>query len=185
MTCTGFVVGKLTAPVGRVDLVQLVRLDAQIRDEIGSAFSEEPWLEAQFGLELPEKWRLSRVARSATVGIVGYWIASLPNLGVVHTHRVGVLAACRRMGVATALFREVIAEARSVEAFKMTLQVSTEDEGALAFYAGLGFEPTPQSAAVSLHESKTGAAHQRFPRNKMRDDAQSRTVLSKRIKEAR
>jgi [ribosomal protein S18]-alanine N-acetyltransferase len=70
--------------------------------------------------------------------IVGYAVASVGG-DIAELQRIGVTAAARRTGVASALLDEVVAEAPGTGANRLLLEVRDDNDGALAFYAARGF----------------------------------------------
>jgi ribosomal-protein-alanine N-acetyltransferase len=70
--------------------------------------------------------------------IVGYAVASYAG-DIAELQRIGVLAAMRRTGVATALLDEVVAHAPATGANRLLLEVRDDNSAALAFYADRGF----------------------------------------------
>lgn len=70
--------------------------------------------------------------------VVGYAVVSVAG-DIAELQRIGVEAAARRTGVATALLDVVVATARAARADRLLLEVREDNRGALAFYAGRGF----------------------------------------------
>jgi ribosomal-protein-alanine N-acetyltransferase len=71
-------------------------------------------------------------------GVVGYAVASFAG-DIAELQRIGVAANARRLGVASALLDEVVAEAPATGANRLLLEVREDNAGALAFYADRGF----------------------------------------------
>jgi [ribosomal protein S18]-alanine N-acetyltransferase len=71
-------------------------------------------------------------------GVVGYAVASFAG-DIAELQRIGVTAAMRRSGIATALLDEVVAEAPAAGANRLLLEVREDNAPALAFYAARGF----------------------------------------------
>ncbi len=70
--------------------------------------------------------------------VVGHAVTSSAG-DIAELQRIAVAAAHRRRGIATLLARASIAAAARTEADRMLLEVREDNDGALAFYAGLGF----------------------------------------------
>lgn len=70
--------------------------------------------------------------------VVGYAVVSTAG-DIAELQRIGVAAAARRTGVATALVEAVVALARRGGADRLLLEVREDNRGALAFYADRGF----------------------------------------------
>lgn len=70
--------------------------------------------------------------------VVGYAVASLVG-DIAELQRIGVTAAMRRTGVASALLDAVVTEAPRTGANRLLLEVREDNAGALAFYATRGF----------------------------------------------
>lgn len=70
--------------------------------------------------------------------IVGYAVASVGG-DIAELQRIGVTAAARRSGVATALLDDVVAHAPGTGANRLLLEVREDNAGALGFYAARGF----------------------------------------------
>jgi len=133
----------------RVRLDQLVLREYRARD-----------LEAMWALDLvcfAEPFRFSRramrgfaeakgaavvvaeVGAGAGLGLVGFAVAQREGeIGYVVT--LDVAPQWRRRGLARRLMAEVEAKMRAAGARKMELHVSVENEGAVRFYEGLGYE---------------------------------------------
>ena len=71
-------------------------------------------------------------------GVVGYAVASFAG-DIAELQRIGVTAAVRRTGIATALLDEVVGEAPGTGANRLLLEVREDNAPALAFYAARGF----------------------------------------------
>lgn len=115
----------------------LAALDADLRAELGKAYSDEPWTAEAFAAERPQKWRLSRLAFRDD-RLRAFWIASLAGADA-HTHRVGVHASCRGLGIVRALSDDVHEEARRLGARRMTLFVDPDNAEARSAYERLGY----------------------------------------------
>ena len=152
-------IARLGAPPSPARAGALARLDADLRRELGAAYSHEAWGVEHFARDLPGKWVLSHVALAESETLAGFWIASRRGRDA-HTHRVGVAPAARRLGVGAALCRAVGAAARASGATRMTLTVSAANAGALAFYAGAGFTALRDRAleAFLAETGRPGAA---------------------------
>jgi ribosomal protein S18 acetylase RimI-like enzyme len=105
----------------------------------------EAWTPAHWRLDLPGKWRWSRVAR-ADGELLGFLVAS-ERMGAVHVHRLAVAHAARRRGVARALVLDLARAVVAGGAGELTLKVHPDNLPARQLYAALGFsvaaeEPT-------------------------------------------
>ena len=97
-----------------------------------------PWSENMFRQELhfPLSRRLTaRVAGQGIVGYITFWIIA----GEVHLHNIAVRNDRQRMGVASALMREMIRRARKEGALYATLEVRPSNESAGRLYERFGF----------------------------------------------
>lgn len=114
------------------DLAAIVALEAATQ-------GEDAWSEALIGDGvdggLPTISYL--IARSGSE-VVGYAVASFAG-DIAELQRIGVAAAARRSGVATALLRELVARAPGRGADRMLLEVRADNRGAIAFYAARDF----------------------------------------------
>jgi ribosomal-protein-alanine N-acetyltransferase len=70
--------------------------------------------------------------------VVGYAVVSVAG-DIAELQRIGVDAAARRTGVASALLEQVVLLARRGGADRLLLEVREDNRGALAFYADRGF----------------------------------------------
>ncbi|HEY0904850.1 MAG TPA: GNAT family N-acetyltransferase [Marmoricola sp.] len=70
--------------------------------------------------------------------VVGYAVGSFAG-DIAELQRIGVTAATRRRGLATALLDEIVAEAPGTGANRLLIEVREDNTGALGFYAGRGF----------------------------------------------
>ncbi|MDO8721323.1 MAG: ribosomal protein S18-alanine N-acetyltransferase [Syntrophales bacterium] len=98
-----------------------------------------PWSENMFRQELHFPLSRHLTARVAGQGIVGYitfWIIA----GEVHLHNIAVKNDLQRMGVASALMREMIRRARKEGVLHATLEVRPSNERAGRLYERFGFE---------------------------------------------
>ncbi|HET6154689.1 MAG TPA: GNAT family N-acetyltransferase [Marmoricola sp.] len=77
------------------------------------------------------------VARDGAT-VLGYAVASYAG-DIAELQRIGVAAAARRQGLASALLDAVIAHAPSTGADRLLLEVRSDNRGALAFYAARDF----------------------------------------------
>lgn len=127
----------------------LAALDRSLCAELGEAYSEERWGEAEFLAERPAKFELSMLALSGTAP-AGFWIASLADAGRCHAHRVGVERAARGHGVGRELCEAVAARARDRGATAMTLHVAAANRAARSAYARLGFDEVPNAERLTL-----------------------------------
>lgn len=124
------------------------------------------WTDANYLYELPEKWKLSRLARRADGEIVGYALCSHKE-GALWLHRLVVGTNHRGQGLGEKLMRELeaIAQANGLQA--ISLKTPEDNEGAKRFYHRLGFSagqpvggylpmtrarPTSREAAVGIHQ---------------------------------
>jgi [ribosomal protein S18]-alanine N-acetyltransferase len=69
----------------------------------------------------------------------------------LHINTLAVAPAARRTGLATALLRQVMAEAAAVGARKATLEVRASNSAALALYSRLGFHVAAERPRYYTH----------------------------------
>lgn len=118
-------------PAVRGDVDVLVALEAAL-------FGPDAWSRDLVLSELEGAGRAAWVAECAGL-LVGYAV-TLSREEVVDLQRIGVHAAYRRTGVATALLDAAVHRARQDGGDRMLLEVSADNAGALAFYGAHGFE---------------------------------------------
>ncbi len=116
----------------------LAALDAELRAELGAAYSHLPWREEHFLKDLPGKWELGQLAVAADGTVTGFWIASGAGPDA-HTHRVGLAPGYRKAGVGQAMFEALRAAARRRGHRRLTLTVSACNPAANRFYERLRF----------------------------------------------
>ena len=109
----------------------------------------DDWTLENFLYELPEKWRLSRIAQDPAGAVVGYTICSLKG-DAVHLHHI-ILRADRRGGgpdgLARRLMDELVESAVGIGAAAVTLKVHESNRRARRFYAAFGFSEDGVNAA--------------------------------------
>lgn len=97
-----------------------------------------PWIaevfEREMNLEWSHLWLFEQ--RKTIVGFLVFWAIH----DEVHILNVAVTPACRRQGVATAVLRELIENARENAASFVTLEVREQNQAAIGLYESLGFE---------------------------------------------
>jgi len=123
---------------GREDMEALFALDQQCF-RTGIAYSKA---ELQYFLFHPRS--ISVVAESAA-GIAGFAIMEFPmenGRPIGHIVTIDVSPAQRRKGVGRLLMDALLDLCRRAEASHMRLEVAEDNDGALAFYRGLGFTET-------------------------------------------
>jgi ribosomal-protein-alanine N-acetyltransferase len=114
-------------PATESDVPALSALEEQL-------FGVDAWSPAVLASELTGPGRAAVVAVSGDE-VVGYAV-TMASGDVVDLQRIAVHPAHRRAGLARALLAELLTGA---SADGMLLEVSADNEGALAFYAGEGF----------------------------------------------
>ncbi len=103
------------------------------------AFAAKAWREDEFEDLLEGEGIYGFLAKDAQpAGVILCRVAA----GEVEVLTVGVTPAARRRGVAQALMRAGLAEAREIGAVEAFLEVAVDNEGAIALYAALGFRKT-------------------------------------------
>jgi ribosomal-protein-alanine N-acetyltransferase len=103
-----------------------------------AAFGTDAWSHASLVEELTSAGRRAVVAAEADGSVIGYAV-TMRSGDVVDLHRIAVAPERRRTGVARKLLAEVQRTARADGGERMMLEVSVENESALAFYATAGF----------------------------------------------
>ena len=126
----------------------IVILDAAIRAELGSTYSEEEWGAEQFQREMPGKFQHSLVILG-TEGVAAYLIASRPQPDMLHIHRLAVAASTRDKGLATRLMDTLVKRARREGVRLIRLKVHPSNRAARVFYGKLGFTPMEASRGDS------------------------------------
>jgi GNAT superfamily N-acetyltransferase len=130
------------------DAETLAALDAELREELGDVYSDEPWTVHEFLAERPGKWQLSRLV--VTGGRpCGFWIASMADADA-HTHRVGISGPWRGRGLGAALAEHVHRAGHLAGARRMTMYVSPDNHVARAAYACLGYRPCTLSGRPAM-----------------------------------
>jgi ribosomal-protein-alanine N-acetyltransferase len=135
-----WIIEPLTAATVDRELAVLQALDA--------GMPGEPWTAAHWCLELPGKWRWSRIAR-ADGGVLGFLVAS-DRLGAVHIHRLAVAPAARRRGMARQLVLDLARSAAVGGAAELTLKVRPDNLPARRLYEELGFRVGAEEPATLL-----------------------------------
>lgn len=108
----------------------------------------ENWKEEEFRIELPDKFRYSRVALGPQGDPVGFVVASRKE-DRIHVHRLAVGDAHQRAGVGRRLIAAVAASALRDGLETMTLKVPMKNEAARRFYERLGFRTLEATAEAS------------------------------------
>ena len=105
--------------------------------EIERASFPYPWSETFFHQELKASCAraLLAVAGEQAIGYVIYWLVS----GEIDIHNLAVHPGYRRRGVARALLRSVIGDARERRAGRITLEVRKSNAAAQKLYQAVGF----------------------------------------------
>ena len=142
------VVTRLTRDWLAECLDRIVTLDAAIRAELGSTYSEEEWGAEQFRREMPGKFQHSLVILE-TEGVAAYLIASRPQPDMLHIHRLAVAASARDKGLATCLMDTLVKRARREGVRLIRLNVDPSNRAARAFYEELGFTPMETSQVTA------------------------------------
>ena len=96
-----------------------------------------PWGRANFLAELPGKWDYSFVATNPDP--LGYAILSRREPGWLHVHQFMVAPSCRGRGVGVRMMEEARRRADAAGGAGLSLKVAISSEGAIRFYARLGF----------------------------------------------
>ena len=110
--------------------------------EIERAAHPTPWSEdiflREFELERSHCWLASRVdaASEAAIAFLVFWVVH----DEVHVLDVAVHPESRRQGIATALMRQLMEQARHNQASFITLEVRIHNQAAIGLYESLGFE---------------------------------------------
>jgi ribosomal protein S18 acetylase RimI-like enzyme len=115
----------------------------------------EAWAPAHWRLDLPGKWRWSRVARTDGE-LLGFLVAS-DRMGAVHVHRLAVAQAARRRGVARALVLDLARTAAAEGVRELTLKVHPENLPARELYATLGFSVAAQEPTTLVLRASPAA----------------------------
>jgi ribosomal-protein-alanine N-acetyltransferase len=101
-------------------------------------FAGDDWSLESVTEEVTGPHRHAFVACDDEGNVVGYVVAMQVD-DVIDLHRIAVVPAERRTGIARALFSAVQQAGRDDGARRMLLEVSDGNEAALGFYAGAGF----------------------------------------------
>jgi len=125
-------------PFDEAYVPDIVRLDAAWRAEMGDAFSHQDWTEDHFGLDLPGKRKVSRLALDERGRLVGFWIASVRR-GRAHTHRVAVDPGLRRAGLGRLMFESFREAALASGCEELTISLTFANDAARRFYEALGY----------------------------------------------
>lgn len=120
-----------------VRLRPMLSADVERVMEIERASFPYPWSETFFHQELKASCAraLLAVAGEEPVGYVIYWLVS----GEIDIHNLAVHPGCRRRGVARALLRSVIGDARERGVRRITLEVRKSNAAAQKLYQVAGF----------------------------------------------
>lgn len=98
-----------------------------------------PWTRQQLRCELPDERHEFLVAEQNET-LLGY-VGMMHVLDEGYISNVAVAPEARRKGVASALIREMIDRAKTLELAFLSLEVRVSNEPAIALYGGFGFEP--------------------------------------------
>lgn len=102
---------------------------------LAAACLREAWSEASYATAARQPGALLRVSREPDGGLAGFVLAHLV-VDELHVLSLAVAPACRRRGVARALFESVLAEGRPRQVY---LEVRPSNAAARGFYGSLGF----------------------------------------------
>jgi ribosomal-protein-alanine N-acetyltransferase len=108
-------------------------------------FPGDAWTLESVSEEVTGPHRLAAVAVGEDDAVIGY-VVTMQFEEVVDLHRIAVVPAARRTGVARALLAAVQQAAVDGGAERMLLEVSDGNEAALRFYAAAGFEEIDRRA---------------------------------------
>lgn len=133
---------------------QIVALES---DLAWAAWSVEQVLAPREG-----KWQLSAAALAGDV-VVGASIASRPDAGTVHLHRLVVAAEARGRGIGAMLVRDLGHRAVAAGADRLTVKVEATNAQALRFYQRLGFQRVEEVEDLWLLSTPTAALVQGGP----------------------
>lgn len=139
----------------RQNIVDVIRLDSLMIEELGVQYSHEKWGEREFLLDLPGKWQLSRMALRDG-GFIGFWIASKRGEDA-QTHRVAVVKEERRGGVAARFFEAICRSARQEGCRRLTLTAGAGNASADGFYRKMGFSRLVGRALEEFLNSRPGS----------------------------
>ena len=112
--------------------------DAAALADLHASGFDKPWTAWDLARFLDEPFTFGRVAETAEGGLAGFVLCRI-IAGEAEILTIAVAPAHRRQGVAAALLAEVMAIA-SARAEAMFLEVAADNPGAIALYAGVGFE---------------------------------------------
>ena len=128
-----------------MDLIRVRPLSREIVNErlpeliaLDGGIDAEGWRREQFEMELPDKYRHSRLAVLEDGGAAGFVVASRKDRHV-HVHRLVVGSDHRRSGIGRRLIAAVAASALEDGLATMTLKVAARNAAAIRFYERLGF----------------------------------------------
>jgi ribosomal protein S18 acetylase RimI-like enzyme len=119
----------LTRAIVEQHVDRLIELDTEL---IGERWTADHWMR-----DLPGKWELSRIAL-ADETIVAYLVASRKN-EAVHYHRLAVAPEMHRMGLGSALMREIAGAAARAGIPELSTKVHKTNARAEQFVRSLGF----------------------------------------------
>jgi ribosomal protein S18 acetylase RimI-like enzyme len=123
----------------RIEILSAAEMDRRLPEllELDREIPAEPWGPGAFLLELPEKFRYSRLILEGE-RTVGFVVASRKG-SAVHVHRLVVAASARGHGHGRHLIGAVAAVASDDGLAEMTLKVAASSAAAVAFYREIGF----------------------------------------------
>ena len=124
----------------------LVNRELPVLLELDGNMPGEPWTSEHWRLELPGKWRWSRVARAGGP-VVGFLVAS-DRKAAIHIHRLAVGPSARRQGLARRLVLDLARSAVAAGAAALTLKVRPDNLPARQLYGALGFAVAAEEPAT-------------------------------------
>lgn len=129
----------LTKGIMRQYLQQIVELDKNLILKMGELYSNMPWNEENFLLDLKGKWNYSKIVFRKE-NLIGFWVVSTIIPRNIHTHRVAIEPTYQGKGIGKIMFHAVIDDVLKRDKIDyMTLEVNTQNINAINFYENLGF----------------------------------------------
>ena len=129
----------LTKEITQKYLSQIVKLDSRLIEKMGTLYSNIPWNEENFLLDLKGKWDYSKIVFKKE-NVIVFWVVSTIIPRNSHTHRVAIEPSCQGKGIGKIMFNSVIKDIIKVTTIdNMTLEVNTQNKNAIKFYENLGF----------------------------------------------
>lgn len=129
--------GLLCLRMRRLDGSLAGRLLSQLMS-VDASTPAEPWGRREWLLDLPDKWRLSRVMLDAEKVVAAFIVASRKG-SAAHIHRVAVADAYRRRGLGRQLIEHLAAVAAAAGILELTLKVDPGNAAAVRLYEVVGF----------------------------------------------